>query len=435
MIRYRQSTRLFVFGIVALVGVSTFVAGCGKTSAKTDGPSAGGPGSGGGGGRGGRRGDALVPVTIAKVTEKDVPVELRVIGSVEPHSTVSVRSQVGGELKTVHFREGEFVKAGDLLFSIDPRTLEAQMRQIEANIARDEAALRQAEANLSKDLSSEQHARSQAVRYEQLTREGIISKEQNDQFQTNARMLTEAVRADRAAIESARAQMAADRAALDAQKVLLSYTKIYAPITGRTGIVSVKPGNIVMPSVTELTSINQVEPLYVAFAVPEQHLAAIRRHAGEQLVVRATPEDGSGGQQTGTLTFFDNTVDNSTGTIRLKATFANSERRLWPGQFVRVVLQLERRANAVMAPNQAVQSSQDGPFVYVVKDDRTVEVRPVTTGARLDQEMVIESGLRPGETVVTEGQLRLVPGARVQIREGGRGPGGREGARPGAPGS
>lgn len=384
---------------------------------------------GGGGKKGGKKGDGAVPVTIAKVAEKTVPVEIRVIGSVEPFSTVSVRSQVGGELKTVHFREGDFVKQGDLLFSIDPRTFDAQLRQIEANLARDQAALRQAEANLAKDVQQEQYAKQQADRYQQLHKEGVVSREQNEQMQLNARTQAQAVNADRAAIESVKAQMEANRATLDAQKILVGYTKIYAPITGRTGVIAVKAGNVVTAANIELTAINQVQPVYVSFAVPEQYLAAIRRQGNRQLVVHATPEDGSGKEQTGVLAFFDNAVDASTGTIKLKATFQNSDRTLWPGQFVRVVLELERRANASVLPSQAIQSSQDGTFVYIVKDDRTVEIRPVTVGSRLEQEVVIESGVQSGESVVTEGTLRLVPGSRVSIREPGSG-GPRGGARP-----
>jgi multidrug efflux system membrane fusion protein len=417
--------------LLGAIVLALALAGCGNLTSEAGGP----PGSGGKGGKGkgGKRGDAAVPVTVAKAVAKDVPVEIRVIGTVEPYSTVSIKPQVAGQLQTAHFHEGEFVRQGQLLFSIDPRTYEAQMRQIEANIARDEAAMRQAQANLSKDRSQEQYARSQAARYEQLAREGIFSKEQNEQMQASAKAAAEAVQADLAAIESAKAQMVANHAALDAQKVMVSYTKIYAPISGRTGAISVKAGNILVAAATELTTINQVQPVYVTFAVPEQNLGAIRQLAGQKLTVHATPEDGSGAQQSGAFAFFDNTVDSSTGTIRLKATFPNENRALWPGQFVRVVLELGRRANAVVTPNQAVQSSQDGPFIYVVKQDRTVEQRAVTPGERLDQEIVIEQGLRPGETVVVEGQLRLVPGARVQIRDGSRPPGGRPGRKQPAP--
>lgn len=390
--------------------------GCTNTSANAVSK---GPTGGGGKGKGGKKGDIAAPVTVAKVLEKTVPVQIRVIGSVEPLSTVSVRAQVSGELKSVHFREGDFVKAGDLLFTIDSRTYEAQLRQIEANLARDEAQLKQAQANLAKDEAQERHARVQAERYQQLTKEGVMSREMNEQMVANAGAAKQSVAADRAIIESVKADAAANRAAYDAQKILVGYTKIYAPITGRTGVTSVKPGNVVTPSVTELTSINQLQPLYVTFSVPEQYLSAIRKRANEKLMVEATPEDGSGTLQKGTLVFVDNAVDMTTGTIKLKATFTNAERSLWPGQFVRVVLELERRNNALVVPSQAIQPSQDGTFIYVVKENQTVEVRPVVPGARVDDSVIIESGVEAGETVVTEGQLRLVPGGRVQVREPG----------------
>lgn len=410
--------------LAVCVFTSTLVlSGCGGSVSEA------GSAPGGKGGKGGKRGDIAVPVTVAKAVARDVPVEIKVIGTVDPYSSVSIKAQVAGQLEKVHYREGDFVKQGDLLFSIDARTYEAQLRQIQANIGRDEAALRQAQSNLARDESQERYARSQAGRYQQLAKEGVFSKEQNDQMQTAAQAAAEAIQADRAAIESARAQLAANHATLDAQKVLLGYTKIYAPISGTTGAILAKAGNVVVPSSTELAIINQIQPVYVTFAVPEQHLGRIRQLAGQKLLVRATPEDGSGIQQTGTFAFLDNTVDTSTGTIRLKATFPNDNRLLWPGQFVRVVLELGRRTNAVVAPSQALQSSQEGPFIYVVKQDRTVEQRPVTPGDRLDQDVIIEKGLQAGETVVMEGQLRLVPGSRVQIRDGSGAPGGRPGRK------
>ncbi|MBL8174418.1 MAG: efflux RND transporter periplasmic adaptor subunit [Bryobacterales bacterium] len=409
---------LFVLGC----SVALLLYGCANLTSKGGGDNAA-TGKGGGKGKG-KRGDAAVPVTVAKVRTMEVPVEIQVIGTVEPYSTVMLKAQVGGEIRSVHFREGDSVKSGDLLFTIDPRTLDAEVRRIEANLARDQAVLKQGEANLNRDLGQESNARTQAERYDKLTREGVISKEMNDNVQSNAKALAEAVKASRASLESIKAQIDANRAALDAQKILLSYTKVYSPVSGRTGAILSKPGNIVTPNVTELVSINQVQPVYVSFAVPEAHLASIRRHAGKRLPVYATPDDGADLKQNGALTFIDNAVDVSTGTIRLKATFANSANALWPGQFVRVVLQLERRANSIVIPNQAVQSGQEGQFVYVISERNTAEVRPVTVGARVAEDMVIEKGLAVEETIVTDGHLRLSPGARIQIREGGRGPGG-----------
>ncbi|MBS1826075.1 MAG: efflux RND transporter periplasmic adaptor subunit [Acidobacteria bacterium] len=416
-------------GLFALgCSVALLLYGCANFPTKGGGDNAA-TGKGGGKGKG-KRGDAAVPVAVAKVKTMEVPVEIHVIGTVEPYATVVLKAQVGGEIKSVHFREGETVKSGDLLFSIDPRTMEAEVRRIEANLARDEAVLKQGQANLARDMQQAENARVQAERYERLTKEGVISKEMNDNVQSNMKALAEGVKASRASLESVKAQAEANRAALEAQKIQLSYAKVYAPVSGRTGVIASKPGNIVTPNVTELVSINQVQPVYVSFSVPEGNLAAIRQHAGKHLPVFATPDDGTERKQTGTLTFIDNAVDVSTGTIRLKATFGNGTNALWPGQFVRVVLQLEKRANSIVVPNQAVQNGQEGQFVYVVSENRTAEVRPISVGARVGENLVIEKGLAVDELIVTDGHLRLAPGARVQVREGGRGPGGGEKKRP-----
>lgn len=365
------------------------------------------------------KGGLAAPVTVTTVGRNDVPIDIQVIGGVEAYSTITVRAQVGGQLTRVSFQEGEYVRAGDLLFTIDPRPLEAQLQQAEANLARSTAQLSLAQANLAKDMAQEQYAQAQAARYLKLQQEGIISKEQRDQFQTNADALAQAVTADRASIESARAEIAAARAAVENAKLQLSYTTIPSPIDGRTGNVMIKQGNLVSANSMDLTTITQVQPIYVTFSVPEARLAAIKRYmARAKLPVAAIPQDGESSPETGVLSFVDNTVDPSTGTIKLKATFPNQQRRLWPGQFIRVALRLTTQANALVVPNQAVQTGQDGPFVFVVKPDRTVENRPVVLGARVDQQLVIEKGLEAGETVVTEGQLRLAPGSRVQIREG-----------------
>jgi multidrug efflux system membrane fusion protein len=356
---------------------------------------------------------------VTTVGRNDVPIDIQVIGSVEAYSTISVRAQVGGQLTRVYFQEGNYVRTGDPLFTIDPRPLQSQLQQAEANLARSTAQLSLAQANLAKDMAQEQYAQAQAARYLKLQQEGIISKEQQDQFRTNADALAQGVTADKASIESARAEIAATRAAVENAKLQLSYTTIPSPIDGRTGNLMIKQGNLVSANSMDLTTITQVQPIYVTFSVPEAQLAAIKRYmARAKLAVAAIPQDGESRPETGVLSFVDNTVDPSTGTIKLKATFPNQERRLWPGQFIRVALRLTTQANALVVPNQAVQTGQDGPFVFVVKPDRTVENRPVVLGARVDQQLVIEKGLEAGETVVTEGQLRLAPGSRVQIREG-----------------
>ena len=373
--------------------------------------------AGGPGGRG-RGADGPVPVVVATVLQKNVPINVDVIGNVEAYSTISVKAQVGGELTKVSFHEGDSVKKGDLLFSIDARPYEAQLSQAQANSARDTAALSQAQANLARDIANEKYAQDQAKRYHGLFDQGVVSREQADQMASSADALAQTVLADRAAIESARAQIVADQAAIENVQVQLSYTKIQSPINGRTGSIAVKQGNVVAANTTDLMTITEVQPIYVTFSVPEDQLGEIKRYMGQgQLPVHAAPQGDAGTQETGVLTFIDNSVDATTGTIKLKGTFQNSDNKLWPGEFVRVTLGLTTRPHATVVPNQAVQTGQNGQFVYVVKQDRTVEMRPVVTGTRVDQDLVIDRGLEPGETVVTEGQLRLTPGSHVQVQD------------------
>ena len=367
---------------------------------------------------GGKKGGGDVPVTVAKVTRKDVPVEIQVIGNVEAYSTIAVKAQVGGILTKVDFKEGDYVKNGDLLFTIDPRPLKAQLDQAVATLAKDDALLKQAEANLARDIAQEKYAVAQAGRYAKLAQEGVISAEQSDQMRTNADATSQAVSADRAAIESAKAEIVAMKATIENDKVMLGYTEIRSPIDGRTGNLNVKQGNVVTANTMDMMTINEVSPIYVTFSVPEAQLRTVKKYmAMGKLPVYATPQDDEAGKETGVLTFVDNAVDPTTGTIKLKGTFQNEDRKLWPGEFVRVVLRLTTQSNALVVPNQAVQTGQQGEFVYVVKQDRTVESRPVATGIRVDQDLVIDRGLEFGETVVTDGQLRLAPGARVSMRD------------------
>jgi len=269
-----------------------------------------------------------------------------------------------------------------------------------------------------------------------LFEQGIVSREQTDQMRASADALMQTIQADKAAIESARAQIGADKASvanveamIDNAKVQLGYTAIRSPIDGRTGNLAVKQGNIVTPNTMELMTIAEVHPIYVTFSVPEAQLGEIKKYMAEgKLPVRAQSQNTGNVAETGVLTFIDNTVDPSTGTIKLKGTFQNVDNTLWPGEFVRVTLRLTTRPNAVVVPNQAVQTGQDGQFVYVVKQDQTEEMRPVVTSTRVDQDLVVDSGLTPGETIVTEGQLRLAPNSRVQYGgRGSRGDGGRGG--------
>jgi membrane fusion protein, multidrug efflux system len=414
-----------------IAGLAAVLAGCSNSGA-----SAAAPSGGGGGGKGGRKGmgGGDVPVTVAAVAQKNVPVEVQVIGNVEAYSTISVRAQATGQLDKAFFQEGDYVKKGAMLFAIDRRPLEAALNQVKANLARDEAALGQAKANLARDEAQARYAEAQATRYAQLFDQKIISRDQSEQLRANADATAQAVAADKATIESAKAAIGASQANVANAEVQLSYTEIKAPIDGRTGNVAVKQGNVVMANSMELMTINQVEPIYVTFAVPESQLTAIKTYMAQgKLPVKARPQDDPGGEETGTLTFIDNTVDTTTGTIKLKGTFPNTDHKLWPGQFVRVTLRLTTQQNAIVVPNEAVQTGQNGSFIYVVKEDRTVESRPVTVGARVGEDMVIESGLEQGETVVTQGQLRLAPGSRIVVRDAngggdrdGRG-GGREG--------
>jgi multidrug efflux system membrane fusion protein len=415
----RQTTKLYsITGtaliLLALVGLQ----GCGSNTADSKAPSGKG---------GGRRGDGggPVPVLVASVTQKDVPINIEVIGNVEAYSTISVKAQVGGELTQVHFQEGNFVKKGEVLFDIDPRPFQGQLNQANANLMRDNAMLGQAEANLARDSANEKYAQAQAARMEKLFEAGVVSREQSDQTRSGADALSQTMAADRAAIESAKAQIASSKSSIENMKVQLGYTTIRSPLNGRTGNLTVKQGNLVTANSMELITIAEVQPIYVTFSVPEAQLGEIKKYMAQgKLPVHATPQDANAPPETGYLTFVDNSVDSTTGTIKLKGTFPNTDNKLWPGQFVRVTLRLTTQPNAVVVPNQSVQTGQDGQFVYVVKQDKTVEMRPVVAGTRVDQELVIDRGLTPGETIVTEGQLRLAPGSRVQVRDGRGGPGG-----------
>ncbi len=392
--------------------------GCAGSTTIADGTDANKAGKGGGRGRRSFDGGGPVPVTVAKVSQKDVPIEVAVVGNVEAFSTITAIPQVGGQLTEVLFKEGDIVKKGQKLFQIDPRPLEATLAQSKAALERDKALLGQAEANLARDIASEKYARQEAERYGKLFDQGIVSKEQGDQYRTNADTLAQSVLADKAAIDSTRATIASDEATIENAQVQLGFTSITSPIDGKTGNLAVKQGNVVAANTTNLITITQLEPTYVTFAVPETNLADIKRYMAEgKLPVMATTQDGEAVKETGVLTFVDNNVDMTTGTIKLKGTFPNSDHKLWPGQYVNVVLQLTTRPNALVVPNQAVQNGQDGNFVYVVDDSRKVAARPVKLGPRVGQDLVINQGLEEGETVVTEGQLRLAPGATVAIRD------------------
>jgi len=333
-------------------------------------------------------------VVVAKAEQKTVPIDLTAIGSADAYTSVSIKAQVNAVLEEVHIKEGQYVKKGDLLFTLDARPFEAALAQAQGMLARDKA---QAELNGT-----------QAARYGELYKAGVAPKEQFDEMQANA--------------DAQRAAVRADQAAVDAAQLQLDYCKIYAPIDGRTGALQVYPGNIVKQNdVPVLIVINQITPIFVDFSIPEQYFGPVEQFMGHgQLPVEATPY-GDTKVETGVLTFVDNTVDNTTGTIKLKARFENSDHRLWPGQFSTILLRLAQDENATVVPSQAVQTGTRGDFIYVVKSDSTVEQRPVKVARSIGGDSVISSGIQPGETVVTDGQLRLIPGMKVEAVSGSTG--------------
>jgi multidrug efflux system membrane fusion protein len=299
-------------------------------------------------------------------------------------------------LTGVFFKEGDDVQKGQLIFTLDKRPLEADVRRAEGALARDEAQAR--------------NALSEQRRYESLVKAGVVSTQEYDRVEANAAALEAAVRADKGALENA--------------KVQLVYASIYSPINGRTGNLLVHQGNMIKANdVPSLVNINQVEPIYVTFTVPQQYLADVKQYSRNgSLPVQALIPGDARGTITGKLSFIDNTVDSSTGTIKLKGVFANSDRRLWPGQFVDAYLTLKTQSNALVIPSQAIQNGQQGTFVYVIKDDNTVEARLVTTSeAQLAGQLIVQKGLAAGERIVTDGQLRLVPGSKVQIKQAAAG--------------
>jgi membrane fusion protein, multidrug efflux system len=355
---------------------------CGSGDARTATPA--------GGGRGGRGGDQAVPVTVATVVQKQMPIDIRVIGAVEAYSVVSVHAQITGQLTAVNFKEGDDVQKGQLLFALDKRPLEA--------------ALLQAKANLQRDIAQAANAKSVAQRYEDLAGRGIATREQLETSRASSAALDATVEADKAAVENAEIQ--------------LQYATIPSPIVGRTGALMVHEGNLVRANdTTPLVVINQIAPIYVSFAIPESRLPELKRFMGKgTLAVEAQPPNDNALASHGSISFVDNSVDQTTGTIRIKATFPNEDHRLWPGQFVNVTVALTKDPTAVVVPTSAVQVGQQGQYTYVVKADKSVEYRPVVVERTSGLETVIKSGLKPAEVVVTDGHLRLVAGSHVSIK-------------------
>jgi len=336
--------------------------------------------------------EPAVPVIAANVTTKTVPEQVNAIGNARAYATVAIKARVDGELTEVHFKEGQLVHQGDLLFTIDARNWQAQLDQTEANLARDQAQL--------------QNAQAEERRYASLRDKNFVSKEDYTRAQTNLAAAQATVRANEAAVKNARLQ--------------LTYATIYSPLDGIAGQILLQRGNMIKANDTNsLVVINQVSPIYVEFAVPERYLPAIRKYmAARPLTVQAAVEGDEKAVASGTLSFIDNSVDTATGTIKLKATFANRDRTLWPGQFVRVRLFLAEQENALVVPSQAVQNGPEGNYVFVVKPDLTATMRPVTVARSTGAETIIDKGLEPGEQVVIDGQSRLTAGAKVQLRQG-----------------
>jgi membrane fusion protein, multidrug efflux system len=333
-----------------------------------------------------------VPVQVGAVVQKTVPLTVEAIGTVEAFASVSVKSRAGGELKRMHFQEGQEVKKGDLLLTIDPRPYEAVLKEAQAKLARDRALLKKAQDD--------------AQRYGRLIKDDLISREQYDQVMANAQALAATVQADEAAVEQARLQV--------------EYCFIHSPVSGRTGSILIHQGNLIKADDEKnpIVVIHQIQPINVSFSLPEKYFPDVKAaiHKGP-LTVSVVMGKDEAQRDTGSLTFVDNQVDATTGTVRLKGTFKNAAKRLWPGQFVEASLELASQPHALVVPARAVQTGQGEQFVFVVKPDHTVEYRAVTVERLMDGEAVIQEGLAVGEQVVTDGQLRLVPGARVEIKQ------------------
>ena len=385
-----------------------------------------------GAGRGGRGGGGeSVPVEVATVTQQDVPIQIKGIGNVEAVTTIAIRSQVEGTLLTVGFAPGQEVKKGQVLFTIDPRPLQAQLSQAEANLLKAMASVRQGNDIVARDEAIAANNRVAVNRDLKLVEAGVIPREQYDNDLATLRAIEATVRADKSSVANLQAAQKAEDANVQNARVQLSYTTIRAPLAGKTGNLVVTAGNLVRANdATPMVTITTSSPIYVTFSVPERDLVRIRQTSGKDvLAVQGVIPGDEANPVMGKLSLVDNTVDPATGTVRLKATFINDDRRLYPGQFVNVVLTLGTSIQATVVPSQAVQIGQDKSFVYVAKADGTAEMRTVKSGTIMDSMTVIEEGLKPGEQVITDGQLRLVPGSKITKGQGqpGRGQGGQGG--------
>jgi membrane fusion protein, multidrug efflux system len=331
-----------------------------------------------------------VLVSAGSVEKKSFPVELKTFGNVEACSTAFVKSEVGGKITTIHFRKGQKIHKGDLLFTIDPRPFQAALDQAQANLDRAEVGRTEARKNEARDA--------------ELLKKGILAQSDYDRSQALADALDAEVRADRAAVETARLQ--------------LEHCLIRSPIDGLAGNLLINEGNLIKASENNLVTIKQIQPIEVFFSIPQKVFPKVKTYmaAGGLSVQALPPEENT--PEIGNLFFVDNAVDKTTGTILIGAVFQNEKERLWPGQYVNITLTLEVRPDAVVVPAKAVQTGRDGKYVFVIKADQTVVIRPIVTGSTAGNEVVVDQGLQPGELVVTDGQFRLTDGAKVEIKKG-----------------
>ncbi|WP_448267455.1 efflux RND transporter periplasmic adaptor subunit [Nostoc sp. DSM 114159] len=457
----KKKITLIILGVLLLAGLGFF--GIYAGAAKSDKSE-----------KSGRNKQQVTPVTVAMVTQKTVPIQLQAIGNVQAGSTVSITPQASGRIIGVYFKKGQDVKKGQLLFTLDDRSQAAaiqqaqgvvakdqasvqqardaltrdlgQVDQARATLVKDQALVRQAQANLAKDRAQAEFAQGQSDRYSALYKKGAISLDQAQQYVSNSKSATATLQADReaianaeavlksdrvaltnaqavvqgdrAAIANAQAVVVSDQGALENTKVQLSYAKIYAPIDGRAGNILVTQGNVVQAnSTTPLVTITQIRPIQVAFSIPETNLPQVQKYMQNgKLKVDVTFPDNPSRSIPGTLTFVNNTVDNTTGTIQLIGDFDNTQGHLFPGQFVNATLTLTEQPNATVVPSQAVQNGPDGQFVFVVKPDMTVENVPVTVSSTIQGLDVIQKGPQPGDKIVTDGQANLVSGSKIRIK-------------------
>lgn len=359
----------------------------------------------------------VIPVFTAKAKMSDVPIEVRVPAIVEPHLTVTVKAEVAGQLKRVLAREGQLVQRGEVLFEVEPEPYIAALNQAKAQLQRDSAQVELAQANLAHDRAQAMNSRREAERYSRLANEGVISREQQDQFSTNAEMAEQSVAADQAAVSVANAAVAVDRAAMERARVDLEHCTIRSPIDGVAGYLAIHEGNIIKGNAdSALITLNEIAPAYVSFAVPDRYLDELRR----RLVAGALPlhiyQPGTNRELSrGAANLIDNAVDHTTGTIHVKGLVANKDHQLWPAESVEASLTLRTERGVVTIPKAAVQQGEQGWYAFAVGTDHTADLRLIKIGAETGANVVVLEGIRPEEEVVTDGQLRLRPGARVNI--------------------